>query len=270
VDRFLREEQSGISQEFAVQTLFLPKLESDSTAQTSARRSQATVLLGNAKAAQTPEAFAGLQNTVVDAIGKHQVNTPFRTLDKFPEIFSAAIENMAVGAVSPLLESSAGFYVLRLANKRTVLPQVSQTKARHILLRVEGDNPEVDDAARQTIKKLHDRLTLNIDLFPAIAKEFSQDGSAAKGGDLGWALPGDMVTEFERVMDVLKEGEMALPLRSQFGWHIVQVLERKAGDLPKERLRAQARNVLRTRKQDEALGEWLEQLKAQAYIEYKR
>jgi peptidyl-prolyl cis-trans isomerase SurA len=79
-----------------------------------------------------------------------------------------------------------------------------------------------------------------------------------------------MVPEFERVMDVLKEGEMALPLRSQFGWHIVQVLERKAGDLPKERLRAQARNVLRTRKQDEALGEWLEQLKAQAYIEYKR
>jgi peptidyl-prolyl cis-trans isomerase SurA len=138
------------------------------------------------------------------------------------------------------------------------------------LLRVEGNSPEAEEAARQTIKKLHDRLTLNIELFPAIAKEFSQDGSAAKGGDLAWALPGDMVPEFERVMDVLKEGEMALPLRSQFGWHIVQVLERKAGDLPKERLRAQARNVLRTRKQDEALGEWLEQLKAQAYIEYKR
>jgi peptidyl-prolyl cis-trans isomerase SurA len=268
VDRFLREDQTGVGQEYAAQVLFLAKSESASPQQTSQLRAQAQALQQSARAAQSEAAYAALQPSLANQ--KHEVNLGFRALDKLPELYSAALENMAVGATSPMLESSAGFYILRLTNKRTVLPQVTQTKARHILIRVDGGNADAEEVARQTIKTLHDRLTLNIDLFPALAKEFGQDGSASKGGDLGWAFPGDMVPEFERVMTVLKEGEMGLPLRSQFGWHILQVLERKAGDLPKERLRAQARTVIRARKQDEALGEWLDQLKAQAYIEYKR
>ncbi len=269
VDRFLREAQSGISQEYAAQVLLVPKLETDTVEQLSQRRAQAQALQAAGRTAQSEDAFASLQSKVADVPKKHEVNLGYRQLDKLPELYSSALENLSVGSVSPVLESSAGFYVLRLSNKRTVLPQVTQTRARHILIRVEGADSAAEESARQTIKNLHDRLTLNIDLFPALAKEFSQDGSAAKGGDLGWAFPGDMVPEFEQVMTVLKDGEMGLPLRSQFGWHIVQVLERKAGDLPKERLRAQARSVLRTRKQEEALGDWLEQLKAQAYIEYK-
>jgi peptidyl-prolyl cis-trans isomerase SurA len=273
IDRFLRDSQSGVTQEYAVQALFLPKSESDSALQAASRREQAQAMLVSANKAQTDEAFSEIQKTMVDAAVKHEVSLGFRALNKFPELYSSAIEEMAVGTVSPLLESSAGFYILRLTNKRTILPQVNLIKARHILIRVDGDGAgagAAEEAAKQTIKKIHDRLTLNINLFAELAKEFSQDGSAANGGDLGWTLPGDMVPEFERVMEVLKEGEMGLPLRSQFGWHIVQVLERKAGDLPKDRLRGQARNVLKARKQDEALGEWLDQLKAQAYIEYKR
>lgn len=270
IDRFLRDSQSGVTQEYAVQALFLPKVETDSAAQAASRRAQAQAMLVSANSAQTDEAFSEIQKTMVDAEIKHEVNLGFRALNKLPELYSTAIEGMAVGAVSPLLESSAGFYILKLTNKRTILPQVNLIKARHILIRVDGDSAAAEETAKQAIKKLHDRLTLNINLFPELAKEFSQDGSAASGGDLGWTLPGDMVPEFERVMEVLKEGEMGLPLRTQFGWHIVQVLERKAGDLPKERLRAQARNVIKARKQDEALGEWLDQLKAQAYIEYKR
>jgi peptidyl-prolyl cis-trans isomerase SurA len=270
IDRFLRDSQSGVTQEYAVQALFLPKSESDSASQAASRRAQAQAMLLSANSVQTDEAFSDIQKTMGNTETKQEVNLGFRALNKFPELYSTAIEEMSVGAVSPLLESSAGFYILRLTNKRTILPQVNMIKARHILIRVEGDSGAAEEAAKQTIKKLHDRLTLNINLFPELAKEFSQDGSAASGGDLGWTLPGDMVPEFERVMEVLKEGEMGLPLRTQFGWHIVQVLERKAGDLPKERLRAQARNVIKARKQDEALGEWLDQLKAQAYIEYKR
>jgi peptidyl-prolyl cis-trans isomerase SurA len=269
VDRFLRDAQSGVTQEYAAQVLFLPKLESDTPEQLLQRKQKAQALHAASKTAATSDAFAALQSTVTDAAGKHEVNLGFKPLNKLPELYSGALENLAVGGVSPLLESSAGFYVLRLSDKRTLLPQVTQTKARHILIRVDGNDAAAEDAAKQAIKRLHDRLTLNIDLFAALAKEFSQDGSASKGGELDWALPGDMVPEFEQLMTVLKEGEMGLPLRSQFGWHIVQVLERKAGDLPKERLRAQARSALRARKQEEALGDWLEQLKAQAYIEYK-
>ncbi len=270
IDRFLRDSQSGVTQEYAVQALFLPKVESDTEQQLTQRRAQAQAMLVSANNAKTDDAFLEIQKTVLDPTLKHEVTLGFRPLTKFPELYSSALEEMSVGAISPLLESSAGFYILKLTNKRTILPQVNLIKARHILIRVEGDSAAAEELAKQTIKKLHDRLTLNINLFPELAKEFGQDGSAANGGDLGWTLPGDMVPEFERVMEVLKEGEMGLPLRSQFGWHIVQVLERKAGDLPKERLRGQARNVLRARKQDEALGEWLDQLKAQAYIEYKR
>lgn len=269
IDRFLREAESGVEQEVLLQVLFVPKQDSDD-AQNAVRRSEAQALRTSATKASSDDAFVALQKTVTYPVGAHQVNLGYRTADKLPQLYASALETMAVGTLSPLLESSAGFYVLRLANKRLLLPQVNQTRARHILIRPSAANQEADDVAQQTIKQLHDRLTLNIDLFPALAKQFSQDGSAAKGGDLGWSLPGDMVPEFERLMEVLKEGEMGLPLRSQFGWHIVQVLERKSTELPKERLRAQARNVLRLRKQDEATGEWLEQLKAQAYIEYKR
>jgi peptidyl-prolyl cis-trans isomerase SurA len=272
VDRFLKSSDSGIKQEYQVQALFVSKADGASVQENTLRREQAMVLLASAKSIKTSAAFAALQNGVPNsAIGsliKHTVDLGYSTLDKLPELYSSALENMTVGEVSNLLESSAGFYILRLSAKRTINPQVRQTKVRHILLRV--SNTSDDDAVFEQVKRLHDRLTLNIDLFPALARQFGQDGSAPVGGDLGWAMPGDMVPEFERMMDVLKVGEMALPLRTQFGWHLLQVLERKTSDLPQDRLRARARDLLRARKQDDALTEWLDQLKAQAYIEYKR
>ncbi len=272
VDRFLKSSDSGIKQEYQAQALFVSKSDGASAQDNTLRREQAMGLLASAKSIKTSAAFAALQNGVPNsAIGsliKHTVDVGYSTLDKLPELYSSALENMTVGEVSNLLESSAGYYILRLSAKRSLNPQVQQTKVRHILLRV--PNPSDDDVVFEQIKRLYDRLTLNIDLFPALARQFGQDGSAPQGGDLGWALPGDMVPEFERMMDVLNVGEMALPLRTQFGWHLLQVLERKTSDLPQDRLRARARDLLRARKQDDALTEWLDQLKAQAYIEYKR
>jgi peptidyl-prolyl cis-trans isomerase SurA len=268
VERFLRDAQSGIRQEYQPLVLRVTKTEGASSTELANRRAQAQALHAAAISAPNNESFAALQPRITDNIGSAEVNLGFNTLDKLPELYSNALENMNAGEVSPLLESSAGFYIIRLANKRMQLPQVQQTKARHILLRVE--NAAAEERVKSSIKSLHDRLTLNIDFFPELAKSFSQDGSSSKGGELGWSMAGDMVPEFERVMDSLKPGEMGLPLRSQFGWHIVQVLERKTTDIPQERLRGQARNVLRTRKQDEALSDWLDQMKAQAYIEYKQ
>jgi peptidyl-prolyl cis-trans isomerase SurA len=272
VDRFLKSADSGIKQEYQLQALFVAKADGASSQVNTQRREQAMSLLAAAKNVTNTVAFAALQNSVANTAAasnvKHTVDLGYSALDKLPELYSNAVENMAVGEVSSLLESSAGYYIVRLSAKRTLNPQVQQTKVRHLLLRI--PNPSDEAAVLEQIKRLHDRLTLNIDLFPALARQFGQDASAPVGGDLGWAMPGDMVPEFERMMDVLKEGEMALPLRTQFGWHLLQVLERKISDLPQDRLRARARNLLRARKQDEALTDWLDQLKAQAYIEYKR
>ena len=128
---------------------------------------------------------------------------------------------------------------------------------------------KAETTVRNTISDIHNKLILNPDLFADLAKTVSEDGSAIKGGDLGWVFPRDLVPEFERVMDSLKPGEIALPLRSQFGWHIIQVLDRKTVEIPLVRLRNQARSILSEQKQQQALTDWLEQLKAQAYIEYK-
>ncbi len=271
VDRFLKSPDSGIKQEYQLLALFVAKADNASNIDNTRRREEALALLAVARNAANNAAFAALQNSVVNntlTSAKHTVDLGYNGLDKLPELYSTALETMAVGETSSLLESSAGYYILRLSAKRSAMPQVQQTKVRHLLLRV--PNPADEAAVVDQIKRLHDRLTLNIDLFPTLARQFGQDGSAPAGGDLGWAMPGDMVPEFERMMDVLKEGEMALPLRTQFGWHILQVLERKTSDLPQDRLRARARNLLRARKQEEALTDWLDQLKAQAYIEYKR
>jgi peptidyl-prolyl cis-trans isomerase SurA len=272
VDRFLKSADSGIKQEYQVQALFVAKADGASSQVNAQRREQAMSLLAAAKNVANNAAFAALQNSVANTAAasnvKHTVDLGYSALDKLPELYSNAVENMAVGETSSLLESSAGYYIVRLSAKRTINPQVQQTKVRHLLLRV--PNPSDEAAVLDQIKRLHDRLTLNIDLFPTLARQFGQDGSASVGGDLGWAMPGDMVPEFERMMDVLKEGEMALPLRTQFGWHLLQVIERKTSDLPQDRLRARAKNLLRARKQDDALTDWLDQLKSQAYIEYKR
>jgi peptidyl-prolyl cis-trans isomerase SurA len=268
IDRFLKDPQSGIQQDYQVLALFVSKNEAANAQDQALRRQQAENLLTLAKGASASSAFTALQNSISGNSGNHTTDLGYQSLDKMPELFSTVVQGMATGETSKLLESSAGFFILRLNAKRSALPQVQHTKARHILLRV--PNPGDEASVIDQIKRLHDRLTLNVDLFPTLARQFSQDGSASAGGDLGWALPGDMVPEFERVMDVLKEGDMALPLRSQFGWHIVQVLERKTVDLPQERLRARARTVLRARKMDDAMTDWLDQLKAQAYIEYKR
>lgn len=285
IERFLREPQSGIAQEYSASVLFIDKPEGASEAELSQRSALAQSLRAQALQIRDAQAFSALQaqvNNLTQTQGlrsnqgqgqaqnqttQHVVDLGFKTLDKLPELYSVALEKMSTGQTAPLLESSAGFYILRLVNKRTVLPKVSQTMARHILLRTDK---EADEKKIETqIKSLYDRIVINPDSFAALAQEYSQDGSASKGGELGWALPGDMVPEFERVMDSLKPGELALPLRSQFGWHIVQVLDRKMADLPMERLRARAKQAVRARKQEQAMGEWLDQLRAQAYIEYK-
>jgi peptidyl-prolyl cis-trans isomerase SurA len=146
----------------------------------------------------------------------------------------------------------------------TVSASIQQTRARHILIRVNEVVSEPE--ARHRIDSLRERLVNGAD-FAELARQYSQDGSAAKGGDLGWVNPGDTVPEFEQAMNALKDGELSPVVQSPFGMHLIQVSERRQRDVSEERQRAAARQALRERKLDEAYQEFLRQLRSRVYVE---
>jgi peptidyl-prolyl cis-trans isomerase SurA len=178
---------------------------------------------------------------------------------------------MKPGELSEPLRSAAGFHVLKLHERReagTAAAPVTQTRARHILVRTSEVVSESE--ARRRITDLRSRLANGGADFAELARVHSDDTtSAARGGDLGWLYPGDTVPDFERAMQDLKPGEVSEPVRTQFGYHLIEVLERRAADVSQERRRQEARKVLRERKADEAYQEWLRQLRDQAYVELR-
>jgi peptidyl-prolyl cis-trans isomerase SurA len=192
----------------------------------------------------------------------------WRAPGRLPEIFGQALEGMKAGEVSATLRSPAGFHVLKLLGKRgagTAAPVV-QTRARHILVKTNEVVSEED--ARRRLITLRDRILTGAD-FAELARLGSEDGTAARGGDLGWLYPGDTVPEFERAMNALQPGEISPPVRTPFGFHLIRVEERRAADVSVERQRQQARQALRERKAEEAYQDWLRQLRDRTYVELR-
>ena len=181
---------------------------------------------------------------------------------------SSAIANLKPGQVSDVVRSPSGFHIVKLIARKggSALPQVQQTHARHILIKVTEVTSESE--ARQKIGQVHSRLKSGED-FAALAKLYSQDGSAQKGGDLGWLYPGDTVPAFDQAMNALKVGEISNPVQTQFGFHIIQVLERRTTDVSQERQRQRATMALRQRKMEEANQEWVRQVRDRAYVEIR-
>jgi peptidyl-prolyl cis-trans isomerase SurA len=192
----------------------------------------------------------------------------WRARDRLPELFAHALDGMKPGEVSGIVRSPAGFHVIKLIEVRGsgALVLVEQTHARHILVKSNEIVSEAD--ARRKLANLRERIVNGAD-FGELAKLNSDDGSSIRGGDLGWLYPGDTVPEFERVMNSLKAGELSEPFASPFGWHLMQVLERRKADVSGERKLMQARQILRERKADEAYQEWLRQLRDRAFVEYR-
>ena len=193
----------------------------------------------------------------------------WRLRDRLPELFADVVDRMKPGDISDILRSPAGLHIVKLVERRGVKSEgrpLEQTRARHILVRANESVSETE--ARRRIDRLRQRLVEGA-TFEDIARFNSEDASAARGGDLGWVYPGDTVPEFENAMAQLKPNELSAPIRSPFGWHLIQVLERRTGELSSDRLRMEARKVLRDRKADEAYDEWLRQLRDRAYVEYR-
>jgi peptidyl-prolyl cis-trans isomerase SurA len=175
---------------------------------------------------------------------------------------------MKPGDVSGVLRSPAGFHIIKLAEKRALSNQVlvEQVRARHILIRLSEIVGEQE--ARRRLDGMRRKIVAGAD-FADVAKSQSEDASSARGGDLGWLSPGDTVPEFEQAMTALAPGEVSQPVRSPFGWHLIQVLEKRKEDLTRERERQVARQSIRVRKGDEAFTDWVRQLRDRAFVEYR-
>ena len=265
IDNFLRtrETQQGAAEELALAHILVRLPEGASPEQIAERRARAEQALlavrGGADFGQIAASFSDAP----DALKGGDMGS--RPLDRWPVLFAEASRTLKVGDVSGVLRSPAGFHILRVSARRASSSPVivQQTRARHILIRINELTSEND--ARNRLSVLRDRIA-NGASFNELARLHSDDGSAARGGELGWLSPGDTVPEFERAMDALKPGELSPPVRTDFGMHLIQVAERRSEDLTAERQRLLARQTIRARKADEAVQEWVRQLRDRAFV----
>ncbi|MFM1880838.1 MAG: hypothetical protein RLZZ344_1072 [Pseudomonadota bacterium] len=193
----------------------------------------------------------------------------WRPTDRLPTLFVQAVASLSPGDVAGPLQSPNGYHLIKLEDRRSVSqgPLVNAHKARHILIRVDGQASE--ERALRRAQELRQRLTVGED-FEQLARDFSQDpGSAANGGRLDWAYPGDLVPEFERALNELAVGQVSAPVRTVFGFHIIELLERRREPLSQDRLRVSARLALRERKLTEAVSDWMREVRANSYVEIR-
>jgi peptidyl-prolyl cis-trans isomerase SurA len=237
----------------------------------------------------SPEDLQRLRTKAEQALKQLQTGTPFAQVSasfsdapnaleggalgwknsgQIPALFSDALKQLQPGQLTPILRSPNGFHILKLTNRRggSSPTVIQQTHARHILIKLSEVVSESD--AKHRMDDIKERLD-NGGNFADLARQYSEDGSASNGGDLGWLNPGDTVPEFEKAMNELKDNEISQPIRTPFGWHIIQVLEHRSQDMSKESARLKARQEIRTRKADEAYQDWVRELRDRAFVEIR-
>jgi peptidyl-prolyl cis-trans isomerase SurA len=193
-----------------------------------------------------------------------------KSADRYPTLFTEATKDLKEGELAGPVRSGAGFHILKLLSKQVPSNSnfaIIQTNARHILLRTTASLSE--NAAKTQLLAVKKRIESGAMTFAAAAKEVSQDGSAASGGELGWANPGQFVPEFEGPMGQLAIGKISEPIVTRFGVHLLLVQERRKAQLSDTEQREFARNALREKKFDDAYANWIATLRANAYVEYR-
>lgn len=270
VDNFLHSQDGSPSHddEYRIAHILVQMPEHASPSQISDRRLRAEAALAQLRngadfariAAEFSDASDAMEGGLLD----------WRPGAQLTKRFADVLAPMKPGEITPVIQTPNGLHILKLVdrrNQKTGAPtMVDQTHARHILVKISELTSEAD--ARRRIIELKERLDHG-SKFEELAKLHSEDSSAASGGDLGWISPGDTVPEFEHAMSTLKPGQVSEPAQSPFGWHLIQVLERRTHDVSQERQRQSARQAIRTRKADAAFQEWLQRLRDRAYVEYR-
>jgi peptidyl-prolyl cis-trans isomerase SurA len=273
IDNFLAE-KTGVevsTVEFNVAQILLRVPENASADQIDVVRRRAEELAAQVRDGADFAKLAASYSVAPEALAGGELG--WRSAERLPTLFFEAIRNLKPGEIGPVVRSAGGFHVLKLAGRRSAMEgklksgPVQQTRVRHILLRVSEVTPESDVLRR--LADLRERVVKGGQDFGQLARLHSIDPSSTRGGDLGWINPGDTVPEFERAMNGLAPGAVSEPVQSPFGWHLIQVQERRNEESPLERNRLAARQALRDRKADEAYQEWLQQLRDRTYVELK-
>jgi len=259
-------EQKGAGTEYNVAHILVRVPEQATPAQVEARRARAEEVV---KRLKDGVEFAQVAATYSDAPDALQGGVMgWRSQERLPELFVQNLTTLQPGAVSGVFRSPAGFHVIKLLEVRGAgAPlMVEQAHVRHILVRT--NDLVSEDEAKRKLLGLRERIVNGVN-FAELARLNSDDGSASRGGDLGWIYPGDTVPEFEKAVADLKVMEVSQPVKTPFGWHLIQVLERRTADMSTDRKRVEARKALLERKGDEAYQEWLRQLRDRAYVELR-
>jgi peptidyl-prolyl cis-trans isomerase SurA len=214
--------------------------------------------------------LAGTYSDAPDALKGGAIG--WRDPNGLPPLFANELKKLSKGQITVVIKSNTGFHILRLNDVRSAAKvadkaAVQQTHVRHILLKVTPTMTAGE--AKRKLAEMKERLDNKAATFEELARLSSNDGSAAKGGDLGWLFPGDTVPEFENVMNGLKIGEVSDVVETQYGYHLIQVTERKSEDVSKERERNAARQVIRERKLEEAAESWVREVRDRAYVEFR-
>jgi len=268
VDSFIANQakQSGQGEEYHLAHIFVgvPEQASADAIRASKRRADTALnqLQNGADFAQVAAGFSDAKDALTGG------DLGWREASQVAALFLDELKRLPTGGITPILRSPNGFHIVKLVEKRsknmpTVIPQ---THARHILIKTSQLVPEKE--ARSKLLEIKRALD-NGASFAEQARLRSEDGSAAQGGDLGWISPGDTVPEFEAGMNALQVGQVSEPVQTNFGWHLIQVMERRTADVSVEQKRQMARQAIRNLKADEGWQDWLRQLRDRAYIDYR-
>ncbi len=273
IDTYLGAEQAAAADkvEINIAQILVRIPENSSPEQIAARKARADEVSRQLRTGGDFAKVAGTYSESNDALQGGAIG--WRDPDRLPPIFAEALSKLKPGQSTPVIKTTAGFHILKLVDRRSLAAAddkpaiVQQTRVRHILLKV---TPAFTaDAAKKRLGELKERLDNKAAKFEELARQFSNDGSANKGGDLGWLFPGDAVPEFEAAIANMKPGEVSGVVETPYGFHLIEVLERKSEDTSKDKKRAAARQVIRDRKLAEATEEWLRQVRDRAYVEFR-
>jgi peptidyl-prolyl cis-trans isomerase SurA len=267
VDNYLsnQERQEGKGDELQLAHILVVVPEQASADKIQTYRNRADQALAKLRAGASFAQVAAGYSDAQDALKGGELG--WRPADRLPPLFSEALQKMKPGEFTEVLRSPSGFHIIKLLDRRSkdTAVVITQTHARHILIKTSELVSE--NEAKSRLQEIKQRIDKGAN-FAEEARLHSEDGSAPQGGDLGWLSPGETVPDFENAMDALKVGQVSGLVQTGFGWHLIQVLERRNTDVSVEQKRQRARNAIRTFKSDEAFQDWLRQLRDRAFVEY--
>jgi peptidyl-prolyl cis-trans isomerase SurA len=269
IDDFIDRERGAAAAEvqYNVAQVLIKVPDGASDAVVAERRARADAAFARIRAG---EDFAGVARQVSEDDNRERGGEiGLKPADRLPDVFLEVVRPLKSGEVAPaLLKSGAGFHILKLLERSEGGAfRIQQTRARHLLLRPSEQLSE--PALRARLEEFKRQITAGTRRFEDLAREHSLDGSAAAGGDLGWASPGQFVPEFEQAMNALPIGGVSDPVNTRFGWHLINVVERRSVALDTKQLRDQARAALRERKFEDAYADWLREVRGRAYVELR-